>query len=99
MGKIYTALGLMSGTSGDGIDQFNEVTNKYFKYDQKIYENLHYLRGKILKSNDLNINEGKIDEDSLLPSDSIIDTSTPSNEVPLIRPIAVYIFPILIFFY
>ena len=45
MGKLYTALGLMSGTSGDGvdvsvidsdgIDQFNEVTNKYFKYDQK----------------------------------------------------------------
>ena len=54
MGKLYTALGLMSGTSGDGvdvsvidsdgIDQFNEVTNKYFKYDQKIYENLHNLR-------------------------------------------------------
>jgi len=72
MGKLYTALGLMSGTSGDGvdvsvidsdgIDQFNEVTNKYFKYDQKIYKNLHYLRDKILKSNDLNINEGKIDE-------------------------------------
>jgi len=72
MGKLYTALGLMSGTSGDGvdvsvidsdgIDQFNEVTNKYFKYDQKIYENLHYLRDKILKSNDLNINEGKIDD-------------------------------------
>ena len=74
MGKLYTALGLMSGTSGDGvdvsvidsdgIDQFNEVTNKYFKYDQKIYENLHYLRDKILKSNDLNINESEISNQS-----------------------------------
>ena len=46
MGKIYTALGLMSGTSGDGvdvslissdgIDQYSEIINKYFKYDQKI---------------------------------------------------------------
>ena len=72
MGKLYTALGLMSGTSGDGvdvsvidsdgIDQFNEVTNKYFKYDQKIYKNLHYLRDKILKSDDLNINESEIND-------------------------------------
>ena len=40
MGKLYTALGLMSGTSGDGvdasiinsdgIDQYSEVINKYF---------------------------------------------------------------------
>ena len=74
MGKLYTALGLMSGTSGDGvdvsvidsdgIDQFNEVTNKYFKYDQKIYKTLHYLRDKILKSNDLNINESEISNQS-----------------------------------
>ena len=50
----------MSGTSGDGvdasiissngIDQYSEITNKYFEYDNKIYENLHKLRGKILKS-------------------------------------------------
>ena len=59
MEKIYTALGLMSGTSGDGvdasiistngIDQYSEILNKYFKYDQKIYENLHKLRDKIFK--------------------------------------------------
>ena len=46
MGKIYTALGLMSGTSGDGvdasiissdgIDQYSEISNKYFRYDKKI---------------------------------------------------------------
>ena len=70
MGKIYTALGLMSGTSGDGvdasiissngIDQYSEIINKYFKYDQKIYENLHNLRGKIFKSEDLKKNENEI---------------------------------------
>ena len=70
MGKLYTALGLMSGTSGDGvdasiinsdgIDQYSEVINKYFKYDQKIYNNLHNLREKILKQNDLRRSENEI---------------------------------------
>ena len=70
MEKIYTAMGLMSGTSGDGVDasvissdgisDYNEVINKYFKYDQKIYENLHNLRSKILKFDDLKKNENEI---------------------------------------
>ena len=70
MEKIYTALGLMSGTSGDGvdasiistngIDQYSEILNKYFKYDQKIYENLHKLRDKIFKFEDLKKNEKEI---------------------------------------
>ena len=70
MGKIYTSLGLMSGTSGDGVDasiissdgtdEYNEIINEYFKYDQKIYENIHNLRGQILKSEDLQKNTKEI---------------------------------------
>ena len=72
MGKIYTALGLMSGTSGDGvdasiissdgIDQYSEILNKYFEYDQKIHENLHNLRGKIFKFEDLEKNKNEINQ-------------------------------------
>ena len=71
MGKIYTALGLMSGTSGDGvdasiissdgIDQYSEISNKYFRYDKKIYENIHNLREKIILSDDLKQNKNEID--------------------------------------
>ena len=63
-------MGLMSGTSGDGVDasvissdgisDYNEVINKYFKYDHKMYENLHNLRKKILKFDDLKKNENEI---------------------------------------
>ena len=61
----------MSGTSGDGvdasiissdgIDQYSEITNKYFRYDKEIYENIHNLREKILLSKDLKKNKNEID--------------------------------------
>ena len=70
MGKIFTALGLMSGTSGDGVDasiissdgitQYKEVLNQYFEYDQKIYKNLHNIKGKIFKQEDLKKNKDEI---------------------------------------
>jgi len=70
MGKIFTSLGLMSGTSGDGvdasvinsdgIDYYQEIHNNYFQFDQKIYENLHNLKGKILKFEDLEENDKEI---------------------------------------
>ena len=63
MQKKYTALGLMSGTSGDGVDasivvsngkdQFEVINNKYFEYDQDIYKNIHTLKETIHSLKDL----------------------------------------------
>ena len=72
MEKIFTALGLMSGTSGDGVDasiissdgttQYNEILNQYFKYDQKIYDNIHYIKEKIFKHEDLEKNKNEVNK-------------------------------------
>ncbi len=72
MQKNYTSLGLMSGTSGDGvdasiinsngIDQFEAIKNKYFEYDSSIYNNIHSLKKKINSFNDLKIFSKEIRE-------------------------------------
>jgi anhydro-N-acetylmuramic acid kinase len=66
MAKIYTALGLMSGTSMDGVDasiiksngedKYEVVFNQYFKYDMQINEELVDIRDKIKSSKDLEVN-------------------------------------------
>ena len=70
MGKIYTALGLMSGTSMDGVDasviqtdgkfKYKVILDKYFKYPEKIYNHLTLLRDKVKSSKDLKKYQKKI---------------------------------------
>ena len=70
MGKIYTALGLMSGTSMDGVDasiiqsdgksKYKAILDKYFEYPKNTYKNLTTLRDKISSSKDLKKHQKKI---------------------------------------
>jgi|TARA_B110000259_G_scaffold108934_1_gene124733 anhydro-N-acetylmuramic acid kinase len=72
MEKIYTSLGLMSGTSMDGIDasiiksngedKYEVVYDQYFQYDEKIYRELVNIRNKINSSRDLELNSIALDE-------------------------------------
>jgi len=61
--KEYTSLGLMSGTSGDGVDasiiksdgdsKYDVIKDKYFEYDNEIYQDIHKLKEKIHNFSDL----------------------------------------------
>jgi len=63
MSKSYYSLGLMSGTSMDGVDasiihsdgttKYEAISNKYFEYNKKLHKNLTSIRDKISSSKDL----------------------------------------------
>ena len=63
MGKIYTALGLMSGTSMDGVDasiiqsdgnkEYRTILDKYFEYNNDFHKKLLKIRSKVIVKDDL----------------------------------------------
>ncbi|MFL2894578.1 MAG: anhydro-N-acetylmuramic acid kinase [Candidatus Pelagibacter sp.] len=63
MNKSYYSLGLMSGTSGDGVDaslaisdgknKFDIIHNEYVKYPIDVYEEFHKLKEKIHNLGDI----------------------------------------------
>ena len=70
MSKSFLSLGLMSGTSADGVDasiiqsdgdnQFKVILDQYFKYNQDIYDQIHNLKDAINDSKDLRKLSNKI---------------------------------------
>ena len=70
MQKKWNSLGLMSGTSGDGVDasiiktnginQYEIIKDKYYEYGADIYKDIHNLKEKIHKSEHLKIYSDEI---------------------------------------
>ena len=72
MNKSLISLGLMSGTSGDGVDasiinsdgkgQFKVLINKYFQYTDDISKNIYKLKRNINKVEDIKKYASEIDD-------------------------------------
>ena len=70
--KIFTALGLMSGTSMDGVDlsvietdgydYYSQISDKYYEFNDQLYKDLILLRETVRKSEDLQINSLLVNE-------------------------------------
>ena len=70
--KIFTSIGLMSGTSMDGVDlsiiksdgndQFSSIYDTYKEFDDGLYKQLISLRDKISNFTDLKTHSKEINE-------------------------------------
>jgi anhydro-N-acetylmuramic acid kinase len=70
--KEFTSLGLMSGTSGDGVDasiirsdgnnSLEIIKDEYFEYDHEIYDEIHGLKEIINNQKDLEKYEKRLKE-------------------------------------
>ena len=68
--KLYTSIGLMSGTSMDGVDisiiqsdgqfEFYNILDAYFEYDTALQQELFTLRNSVLDQHDLIINSDQL---------------------------------------
>ena len=70
--KLYTAIGLMSGTSMDGVDvslirsdgfnQFTNILDEYFEYSESLHQELIELRNLIINANDLKQHSSRLNK-------------------------------------
>ena len=64
--KLYTSMGLMSGTSMDGVDlsvietdgydYYSQISDKYYEFNEELYIELINLREELKNLNDLKKN-------------------------------------------
>ena len=88
MSKSFYSLGLMSGTSMDGVDvsiinsdgnaKFKGILNKYFEYSEDLHKKLIRIRDKINSSKDIEIYSKELD---LLQKEITLFHSKAVNEV------------------